>query len=180
MVSPALGLMIGLWVAIIAQRIVELRIAKRNEAWARSRGAVERGARHYPLFFVLHTAWLLAWPLEAWRQGPGLAQGWMLALAGFVIAQALRYWAIVTLGRRWNTRILVLPGSERIRRGPYRWISHPNYVAVIIELAAVPLVFGAWWTAAVVGALNLALLLGVRIPAEAAALAQAEPHATAR
>jgi methyltransferase len=168
---------IGLWIAIVAQRMIELRVAKRNESWARAQGAVERGAGHYPWFFVLHTGWLLAWPLEAWARGLGLAQGWWLALAGFLAAQGLRYWAIATLGRRWNTRILVLPGVERIRRGPYRWISHPNYVAVIVELAAVPLVFGAWWTAAIVGGLNLALLLGVRIPAEAQALAGAEREA---
>lgn len=177
MVSPATGLVAGLWLAIVAQRMIELRLAKRNEAWARSRGAVEQGAGHYPLFFVLHTGWLLAWPLEAWMRGPALADGWIAALAGFVAAQGLRYWAIITLGPRWNTRILVLPGLERIRRGPYRWIAHPNYVAVIIELAAVPLVFGAWWTATIVGALNLALLLGVRIPAEARALAGAEQNA---
>jgi methyltransferase len=166
-----------LWVAIVAQRMVELRVAKRNEAWARVQGAVEHGAGHYPLFFVLHTGWLLAWPLEAWARGLVLAQGWMVALAGLVAAQGLRYWAIATLGRRWNTRILVLPGAKRIGRGPYRWISHPNYVAVIVELAAVPLMFGAWWTAAIVGGLNLGLLLGIRIPAEARALAAAELEA---
>jgi methyltransferase len=170
----ATDVMLWMWGLIVVQRVVELRVAKQNEAWARRHGAVEVGAGHYPLFFVLHTGWLLAWPAETWVRGPALTSGWMIALAAFVAAQGLRYWAISTLGRRWNTRILVLPGAERIRRGPYRWMAHPNYVAVIVELAAVPWVFGAWWTAVIVGGLNLGLLLGVRIPAEARALAGAE------
>lgn len=174
--SPELAVA-GLWLLVVAQRLLELRVAKRNEAWARQRGAVEHGAGHYPLFFVLHTGWLLAWPVEAWLGGPHLAAGWPVALAAFALAQGLRYWAITSLGLRWNTRILVLPGEPRLRRGPYRFVPHPNYVAVIIELLAVPLCFGAWWTAAVVSGLNLALLLGVRIPAEVRALDQAEPPA---
>lgn len=173
MVSPQ-AVVVGLWLVIVAQRMVELRIAKRNEAWARDRGAVEHGAGHYPLFFVLHTGWLLAWPVEAWLGGPRLIEGWGLALAAFGVAQVLRYWAITSLGLRWNTRILVLPGEPRLRVGPYRFMPHPNYVAVIIELLSVPVCFGAWWTAGIVGVLNLALLLGVRIPAEVRALDDAE------
>ena len=164
-----------LFAAIVAQRLVELRVAKRNEAWARQQGAKEYGAGHYPLFFVLHTGWLLAWPLEAWLSGPRLAVGWWASLGVFAAAQGLRYWAITSLGKRWNTRILVLPGEPLVDRGPYRYIPHPNYVAVVLELAAVPLVFGAWWTAGVVAVLNLALLLGVRIPAEVRALREASP-----
>lgn len=169
--EPLPTIVLGALLAIIVvQRLTELRLARRNEAWVRAEGAVEVGARHYPLFFVLHTGWLLAWPLEAWRSGPTLAPWWGAALGVFVGAEALRYWAIGTLGKRWNTRILVLPSRPPIRRGPYRWLAHPNYVAVVLELAAAPLIFGAWWTAVVVGALNLALLLGIRIPAETAAL----------
>ena len=100
----------------------------------------------------------------------GLSSLWLVWLTAFVLAQALRYWAIASLGRRWNTRVLVLPGAALVRTGPYRWLRHPNYVAVVIELAAVPLLFDAVWTAAIVGALNLALLLGVRIPCENRAL----------
>lgn|SRR5690606_15477371 len=173
------GLIVVSWLGILVQRVLELRLAKRNEAWARAHGAVEHGARHHPLFFVLHTGWSLAWPVEAWVRGPALAPGWPLALGAFALAQGLRYWAIGTLGRRWNTRILVLPGAPRIREGPYRWIPHPNYVAVILELAAIPLVFGAWWTAAIVGALNLGVLLGIRIPAEARGLDDGEAGSTA-
>lgn len=170
--APAL--VVGLWVVIVGQRLVELRVARRHEAWARARGAVEHGAGHYPLFFVLHTGWLLAWPVEAWVRGPVLVPGWWMGLVAFGLTQGLRYWAITSLGKRWNTRILVLPGAPRIRRGPYRLVPHPNYVAVVVELLAVPVIFGAWWTAGVVGVLNLALLVGVRIPAEVRALEQAE------
>ena len=154
------------------QRGAELRLARRNEARARARGAVEPGAAHYPLFFALHGLWLVAWPLEAWSEGPRLAPAWAWWLAVLVAAELLRYWAIVTLDGRWNTEILVVPGEPPIRRGPYRFLAHPNYLAVVLELLAVPLLFGAWWTAAVASALNLALLLGVRIPAENAALRQ--------
>ncbi len=164
---------------VAVQRVSELRLARRNEAWARAQGAREHGASHYPAFFLLHGAWLLLWPLEAWRGGPTLAGGWWLWLLLFAAAEALRYWAIGTLGSRWNTRILVIPGLSPISRGPYRWLRHPNYVAVVIELAALPLVFGAWRTALVVGAANLALLLGVRIPAEMRALAAASADARA-
>lgn len=164
---------------VAVQRVSELRLARRNEAWARAQGAREYGAGHYPAFFLLHGAWLLLWPLEAWRGGPTLAGGWWLWLLLFAAAEALRYWAIGTLGSRWNTRILVIPGLPPISRGPYRWLRHPNYVAVVIELAALPLVFGAWRTALVVGAANLALLLGVRIPAEMRALAAASADARA-
>jgi methyltransferase len=171
-VSPG-ALVVALFVGIVGQRLLELRVAKRNEAWARQQGAREYGAGHYPLFFVLHTGWLLAWPLEAWMTGPRLAPMWWASLAVFAAAQGLRYWAITSLGQRWNTRILVLPGAPLVKAGPYRFLGHPNYVAVILELAAVPLVFGAWWTAAIVSILNLGLLLGIRIPAEVRALREA-------
>lgn len=169
-------LLLGLLFAVvIVQRLTELRLAKRNEAWAREQGAVEHGAGHYPLFFVLHTGWLLAWPIEAWFGGPQLASLWWLWLGAFVGAEALRYWAIGSLGQRWNTRILVLPGKPLVAAGPYRFVPHPNYVAVIVELAALPLLFDAWWTAAIVGVLNLVVLLGIRIPAESRALRDSAP-----
>ena len=159
--------------ALVVQRALELRLAKRNEAWARSQGAVEHGASHYPLFFVLHGGWLVGWVAEAIAAGPSLWRGWPLALGAFAAAQALRYWAIASLGRRWNTRILVLAGAPRIRRGPYAFVPHPNYVAVCIELASMPAMFGAWITATIATILNAALLLFVRIPAENAALREA-------
>jgi methyltransferase len=156
--------------ALVVQRGLELRIAKRNEATARDRGAREFGAGHYPAFFVLHSGWLVAWPLEAMARGLALDPRWPLWLALFAAAQALRYWAISSLGERWNTRVLVLPGEAPIARGPYRFLAHPNYVAVMIELAAVPLLFGAYTTAIIASLVNAALLFGVRIPCETAAL----------
>ncbi len=160
----------GLLGVVIVQRLAELRLARRNEARARGRGAQEFGARHYPLFFMLHGAWLVMWVHEALRGGPQLGCGWQLWLGLFIAAQALRYWAIASLGPRWNTRILVVPGDAPVVRGPYHWLRHPNYVAVVVELAALPLVFGASATALLIGLANLVLLLGVRIPAEMRAL----------
>lgn len=171
MVSEA-ALLGALAVAVAGQRLSELQLARRNTAWARARGAREFGARHYPAFFVLHGGWLVAWVVEAWRAGPRLvAPGWLVV---FLVALGLRAAAIAALGPRWNTRILVLPGAAPVRRGPYRVLRHPNYVAVVLELAALPLAFGAVGTAVIAGALNLSLLLCVRIPAEEEALAWAE------
>jgi len=156
--------------AIAVQRVAELRLARRNERWARSRGAVEHGAAHYPAFFVLHTGWLAGWLLEAGLRGAAVAAAWPVWLSLLAAAEALRYWAIATLGQRWNTRVLVLPGEPPVRRGPYRYLRHPNYLAVAVELAAVPLLFDAWITALTASLLNAALLVGVRIPAEERAL----------
>ncbi len=163
------ALVLGLLAVLIVQRTLELRVAKRNEAWARGQGAKEFGAGHYPAFFVLHAGWMLGWMLEAWSS-ESLPQLWWLWVVVFGLAQCLRYWAIGTLGPRWNTRVLVLPGLAPIVGGPYRILRHPNYLAVVLELAAVPLAVGAPWTAAVAGVLNAALLLGIRIPCEMRAL----------
>ena len=115
-------------VALVVQRMLELRVAKRNEAALRRRGAREHGAAHYPLFFLLHGGWLFAWPLEAlFRAVPEsyieLPSLWPLWLGLFAAAQGLRYWAITSLGERWNTRVLVLPGEAPIVRGPYRFLA---------------------------------------------------------
>lgn len=163
------ALVLVLLAVLVVQRGLELRVAKRNEAWARSHGALEFGARHYPLFFVLHGGWSIAWLAEG-LGGDRIPPTWWLWVTVFAAAQVLRYWAIATLGKRWNTRVFVLPGRAPIARGPYRFVSHPNYVAVALELAAVPLAVGATWTAAIATLLNAALLLGVRIPCEERAL----------
>lgn len=164
-------LLVTLVLLVAFQRLGELVLARSHTAWARARGAIEVGAGHYPALVALHAAWLLAWPLEAWARGPRLSVAAPLWLLVFLAAQLLRYAAIAALGRRWNTRIVVLPGAPPIRRGPYRVLRHPNYVAVVLELAALPLLFDATLTATIIGALNLALLLYVRIPAETRALA---------
>jgi methyltransferase len=159
--------------ALVIQRGLELRVARSNERAARARGAVEHGAGHYPLFFVLHGAWMLGWPLEAYARGLQLDPRWPLWLGAFAGAQLLRYWAISSLGSRWNTRVLVVPGDRPLQRGPYRWLAHPNYVAVAIELACVPLVFGAWTTALLASVANAIVLIAIRIPCERRALAWA-------
>lgn len=152
---------------LTVQRLLEVRHARANERWAREQGAAEYGAEHYPLFFVLHPTWMLLTLLEAWRRN-GRVNGW--ALLVFLLAQPARYWVMRSLGRYWNTKILIVPGGERVTKGPFRWLKHPNYVVVAIEIAAAPLAVGAWSTALAYTLLNAALLLGIRIPAEERAL----------
>ena len=152
---------------LTVQRLLELRLARSNERWAREHGALEYGRKHYPLFFVLHPAWMVCTLLEG-RRSAGPAN--LAALALFILAQPLRYWVIRTLGRYWNTRILIVPGGERVTGGPFRYLQHPNYAVVALELAAAPLAVGAWRTALAFTALNAALLLLIRIPAEERAL----------
>jgi methyltransferase len=158
-------------IALVAmERFAELLLARRHAAWARRRGGVEYGAAHYPWIVVLHAGLLVSAPLEVWLlHRPFIAAlGWpMLALT--VLAQGLRWWCIATLGRRWNTRVIVLPGLPAVRRGPYRHLRHPNYAAVILEGVALPLVHTAWLTAAVFTALDLCLLR-TRVRVENAAL----------
>jgi methyltransferase len=158
------------------ERLCELRIAGRNRQRLLKQGAVEAGAGHYPWMVLLHTLWLLACPLEVWLLGrpflPALAA---VALAGFLGSMALRYWVIASLGGRWTTRILVLPGRAPVEAGPYRFTRHPNYLAVIVEIATLPLVHTAWLTA-LVFSLADALLLRVRIRAEERALAEVSSY----
>jgi methyltransferase len=162
--------LISFIVFVVAQRLLELRVARRNEAWAKSRGAIEYAPEHYPLFFALHSAWLLSTLIEGLARGATLGPLWWLWLTVYVLAQFGRYWVISTLGPYWNTRILIVPDGQRVTRGPYRFLSHPNYVVVALEVLTGPLIFGAWITAIVFSLLNAALLLGIRIPAEERAL----------
>jgi methyltransferase len=156
---------------VAAERIAELVVSKRNLAWSRARGGTEYGAGHYPVMVVLHTALLAGCLVEvAALHRPFIpALGWP-TLAVVVAAQGLRWWCITTLGHRWNTRVVVIPGAHRITGGPYRVIPHPNYVAVVIEGIALPLVHTAWLTAVVFTVLN-AVLLRTRIRVENTALA---------
>lgn len=155
------------------ERVVELVISKRNAAWAYAQGGVESGRGHFPAMVALHTGMLVGALAEAWLLGRPFipALGWpMLVLA--LLCQAGRYWVIASLGRQWNTRVIVVPGLALSRRGPYRfaWLRHPNYVIVALEGIALPLVHTAWITALVFTVLNAILLLGFRIPAEERAL----------
>jgi methyltransferase len=158
-------------VAVAAERMAELAVARRNLAWALEHGGRELGFGHYPFMVLLHIGLLVACLVEATQRPFIPALGWsMLALV--ILAQALRWWCITVLGRRWNTRIIVIPGLPLVARGPYRWLRHPNYVAVVLEGIALPLVHTGWVTAIVFTVVN-AGLLRVRITAENAAMAQA-------
>lgn len=154
---------------VALQRLLELALARRNEGRARARGAVERGRGHYPFMVGLHSLWLVSTLAEGVLRGPELPAYWYVALAVFLLVQPLRYWAIFSLGESWNTKILVVPGAKPVRRGPYRFLAHPNYVVVVVEIFAFPLIFGAWATALVFTLLNAALLR-VRIREENRAL----------
>ena len=150
---------------VTAQRLGELVLASRNTRRLKAQGGIEIGAGHYPLLVVLHGAWLIGLWWLGWDSPVSLA--W---LAVFVVLQGLRAWVIVTLGGRWTTRIIVLPGAPLIRRGPYRFLSHPNYTVVAAEIAVLPLAFGLPVYAAVFSVLN-AVVLFIRIRAEGRALA---------
>ena len=163
----------ALLVAVVGlERIAELVVSKRNLAWSRARGGVEFGSGHYPAMVILHTGLLLGCLAEVfWLDRPFLPMlGWPM-LAVVIAAQALRWWCIATLGQQWNTRVVVVPGAPRVTGGPYRLMSHPNYIAVIVEGIALPLVHSAWITACVFTVLN-AVLLTTRISTENAALAR--------
>ena len=172
-------LYLGLLALVALERGVELVLSSRNGRLARTRGAVETGQGHYPVMSVFHGAFLVACALEVVlldRPFPGVV-GW-IAFAVVLAAQALRYWAVATLGWRWNTRIVVVPGAAPVTGGPYRFVRHPNYVAIIAEMLALPLVHGAWLTA-LVFSLGNAWLLRVRIRAEEQALGEPWKHAFA-
>lgn len=159
---------------VALERLAELIVSRRNAVWSFARGGVEHGRGHWPAMVVLHTAFLAACPAEVWALDRPFvpAVGWP-ALGLVVAAQGLRWWCIATLGRQWNTRVIVVPGLARVAAGPYRLLPHPNYVAVVVEGLALPLVHGAWMTAVGFTALNAALL-AVRIRAEDAALGALE------
>jgi len=146
-------------VGVALERVAELVIARSNLAWSRAHGGVEFGAGHYPMMVVLHTGLLVGCVAEVIGLGrPFLpALGWPM-LAIVLAAQGLRWWCIATLGRQWNTRVVVVPGAPRVTGSPYRFLPHPNYIAVVAEGVALPLVHTAWITALVFSVLNAALL----------------------
>lgn len=163
MIVEPVALVIGL---VTLQRIGELVYARRNTARLLAAGAQEAGRRHYPLFIVLHGTWLVALLLAV----PQDTRPDALLLGLFYLFQLARLWIIVSLGRFWTTRVIVPTGAPLVRKGPYRWLRHPNYAVVIGEIAVLPLAFGAWEVAAAFSVLNLALLVH-RIRIEDRALA---------
>ncbi|MBF0305654.1 MAG: hypothetical protein HQL41_08410 [Alphaproteobacteria bacterium] len=153
-------------VLVVAQRLAELALASRNGRALKSIGGVETGAGHYPLLVLLHAAWLVAIAASVpWGTRPS----WAL-LALWPVSLAARLWIMHSLGPFWTTRIITVPGLPLVRRGPYRWLRHPNYLIVALEIAVLPLAFGAWRVALVFSLLNAALLAW-RIRIEDAALA---------
>ncbi|SDL92876.1 isoprenylcysteine carboxyl methyltransferase family protein [Bacillus sp. OK048] len=154
---------------IIIQRLIELMIARKNEKWMKEQGALEFGTNHYPFIVLMHSLFFLVLVFEKIAFSRELAPIWPLLAAVFIFAQLMRVWAISSLGRYWNTKIIVLPNVDVVRKGPYRFIKHPNYLVVSIELLVVPLFYGAFVTACLFTLLNI-LMLSVRIPAEERAL----------
>ena len=157
--------------AVGVERLAELVVSKRNAAWSMERGGVETGQGHYPVMVVLHTGLLAGALVEVWVRRPDAVPLLASTMVVLVVAsQALRWWCITTLGSRWNTRVIIVPGLAPVTAGPYRWFTHPNYVAVVVEGLALPLVGSAWITALVFTVANAALL-SVRLGVENRALA---------
>ncbi|MDC0032957.1 hypothetical protein OAJ57_00160 [Alphaproteobacteria bacterium] len=152
---------------IVAQRLVELFLARRNTARLIADGGVEHGARHYPIIVALHTGWIGC--LFFFIPSEQAAQiGLIIA---FFLLQLGRIWVILSLGPRWTTRVIAVPGRPLVYRGPYRWVKHPNYIIVALEILILPLAFGAWKVALLFSLLN-AVILFHRVRVEDVALAQ--------
>ena len=162
---------VGLVLLVGLERLAELVVSNRNAAWSLARGGVETGRGHYPPMVLLHSGLLAGAVAEVLLADRPFVPvlGWTM-LAVVLVSQALRWWCIGTLGPRWNTRVIVVPGLPLVTSGPYRWLRHPNYLAVVAEGLALPLVHSAWLTAAAFAVLNAALLR-VRLRAENTALA---------
>lgn len=156
---------LALILLVAAERIAELVVSSRNLEWSKAHGGKEFGAGHYPVMVALHTGLLIGAVCEA---SVRRRRFWPM-LVFVAVAQGLRWWCITTLGRQWNTRVVVVPGAARVIGGPYRYVRHPNYVAVVLDGAALPLAGGAWITALVFSVANAALLR-TRIRVENAAL----------
>ena len=151
--------------AVTAERLGELVLARRNTAALLAQGGVEHGAGHYPLIVALHAGWLIG----LWWLASGIrpSLGW---LGAYLLVETGRAWTLASLGRRWTTRIITVPGETLVRRGPYRIVPHPNYVVVAAEILVLPLAFGLIGFAILFTLLNAAMMI-VRIRAEQSALA---------
>jgi methyltransferase len=152
-------------ILVAVQRLIELWVARRNTKRLLARGGQEVGRRHFPVIIALHSAWLLSVFLLGDPDGGVL---W-LALGAFLVLQTIRVWVVLSLGEYWTTRIITLPGEPLVKRGPYRFLRHPNYAVVVGEIALLPIAFGLWKTALIFSLLNGAILW-VRIRAEESAI----------
>lgn len=154
---------------IVIQRLCELVIAKRNERWMKSRGAIEFGQAHYHLIVFVHAMFFVVYFLEVTAWQTGLSALWPILLSFFIVTQIVRIWALTSLGHHWNTKIIVLPQGTLVKKGPYRFLKHPNYLVVTIEFIVVPMLFEAYFTAFLFTVLN-GIILSIRITAEEKAL----------
>jgi methyltransferase len=154
---------------VIFQRLAELIVARRNERIVRSEGAVEFDRKGYGVIVAMHVAFFVSLAGEYIFLNRHLNSYWIILISVFIAAQILRYWAITSLGNYWNTRILVIPDSGPIKKGPYKYVNHPNYIAVAIEIAVLPLIFSCYLTSVLFTVVN-AVLLSRRIKIEEEAL----------
>ncbi|OKL36522.1 isoprenylcysteine carboxyl methyltransferase family protein [Domibacillus mangrovi] len=160
---------------VCMQRLVELVIAKRNEKWMRERGAYEVGAGHYPLIVSLHIGFFISLAAEVILLERSISEWWPLWVSLFLLTQAGRVWSLASLGRFWNTKIIILPGANVVKRGPYQWMRHPNYTIVAAEFLILPLLFQAYYTAIIFSVLNM-MVLSIRIKIEEKALVEATDY----
>jgi len=162
------------WILLLLfaiERLAELRSAKRNFRSLLERGGREFGAAHYPAIVVMHVAFFTSLVTEFVLRGAPLAPFFLVPLFLLTAAQLLRLWARRTMSTRWTARIVVIPGEQLVTKGPFRFFAHPIYVAVVLELFSLPLIFGLYWTCLIFSILNATMLLFIRIPCERAALA---------
>ncbi|KKI88721.1 hypothetical protein WQ54_29870 [Bacillus sp. SA1-12] len=154
---------------LILQRITEMVIAKRNEKWMLKQGGIEHGSEHYPYIVTLHILFFISLLLEVIILKKVVSNIWYILLPIIALSQLIRYWAIYSLGSFWNTKIIILPKVHVVSKGPYKYMKHPNYVVVAVEILIIPLLFQAYMTATLFTLLNLAMM-SIRIPTEEKAL----------
>ncbi|MCA1030443.1 hypothetical protein LCL95_05235 [Bacillus timonensis] len=154
---------------IVVQRLVELMIARMNESWMKLRGAIEVGKNHYKYIVIVHVLFLLSLFFEVRYTNANLSNLWPILFPLFIFTQIIRVWALTSLGKYWNTKVLIIPNEKIISTGPYKFIRHPNYLIVTLEFFIIPFLFEAYVTAFVFSVLNI-ILLSIRIPIEEKAL----------
>lgn len=156
---------------IILQRFAELIIAKQNEKWMLKQGGIVFGEKHYKMIVGLHIFFFIFFLWEVFHFGKTLSSLWPVLLIIFILTQAVRVWALSSLGKYWNTKIIVLPDADVVMKGPYKYMKHPNYVIVTLEFIIIPLIFQAYLTAIIFSVLNM-WMLSIRIPEEEKALSK--------
>ena len=154
-----------LFSCLLLQRVLELIAANKNEKWMKKHGAIEFGREHYGLMVAMHVAFLSSLILEVYFFKQDLHPLWPFFLTLFIGLQGMRFWVIRTLGKYWNTKILVIPRGKLVKKGPYKWIKHPNYLIVTLELFTIPFIFQAYLTLVLFFVLNQ-IILSIRIPLE--------------